>query len=105
MRRAMFVLGSTGFVGTRLVNEAIAAGWQVRALVRTREAADRLTALGATAILGDAETPQQWIEHVKKADVLVDLLQRKVPKRLGLAQMKQMASWRHSVTRALVSEL
>jgi len=105
MRKTMFVLGSTGFIGTRVVVEAVAAGWEVRALVRSRDAADRLAALGAIAVLGDAETPHQWMEHVRGTEVLIDLLQPKVPKRFGLAQVKQVASWRHSVTRALVREL
>src|SRR5262245_16570245 len=80
MRKRMFLSGSTGFIGLRVVDEAVSTGWEVRALVRSRESAGRLKERGAIAVLGDAETPQKWIDEVRSTDVLVDLLQPKIPK-------------------------
>jgi len=33
----MFILGAGGFIGRRLVDEALAANWKVKALVRSAE--------------------------------------------------------------------
>jgi uncharacterized protein YbjT (DUF2867 family) len=43
MKRLMFVLG----VGKSVVREALERGWQVKALVRSQEAAREISALGA----------------------------------------------------------
>jgi nucleoside-diphosphate-sugar epimerase len=54
--RTILVTGATGQVGRRLVPRLLTwrePGDRVRVLIRTREAADRFTALGAEAVLGD----------------------------------------------------
>jgi nucleoside-diphosphate-sugar epimerase len=47
-----FVTGGTGFLGSRLIAVLISHGWQVRALHRAPEDANKLKALGAEPILG-----------------------------------------------------
>ena len=53
MQRLAFVTGGSGFVGGRLIEALVAQGWQVRALVRGKKAAARVTALGAVPVPGD----------------------------------------------------
>jgi len=48
VKRAMFILGAGGFVGRRLVDEALAANWKVKALVRSAENARQIAAKGAS---------------------------------------------------------
>ena len=48
-----FVTGATGFLGRSIVQNLIAAGRPVRALVRSDAAAQRLTAIGAEPVRGD----------------------------------------------------
>lgn len=55
--RIAFVTGGSGFVGQRLIKKLIAAGWTVRALARTQNAASTVEAAGATAIAGDINEP------------------------------------------------
>ncbi len=49
----VFVTGSTGFIGTELVKELIAAGNHVRGLTRTSAGEEQLRAVGAEVLRGD----------------------------------------------------
>ena len=53
MQQLAFVTGGSGFVGGRLIQELVAQGWQVRALVRGQKAAARVVAVGAVPVLGE----------------------------------------------------
>jgi nucleoside-diphosphate-sugar epimerase len=50
---AAFVTGGSGFIGGALIRRLVADGWDVHALVRSEESAQKVTALGAKAIAGD----------------------------------------------------
>ena len=49
----VFVTGSTGFIGTELVKDLIAAGHQVRGLTRSDAGEEQLRAAGAEVLRGD----------------------------------------------------
>ena len=49
----VFVTGSTGFIGTELVKDLIAAGHQVRGLTRSDAGEKQLQAVGAEVLRGD----------------------------------------------------
>ena len=49
----VFITGSTGFIGTELVKELVAAGHQVRGLTRSDAGEDQLKSVGAEVLRGD----------------------------------------------------
>ncbi|KPM54938.1 epimerase [Frankia sp. CcI49] len=51
----LFVVGGSGFLGSRTVRHALAAGHQVTGLARGGSGAGRLTALGAKVVRGDLD--------------------------------------------------
>ncbi len=53
-----FVTGGTGLVGSHLVDVLLAHGWEVRVLTRSPTKAQRLTAQGMTAFVGDLTRPK-----------------------------------------------
>lgn len=107
MPKTMIVLGGGGFVGRETVEQAIAARWRVRAVVRSRETATMLERAGAETIVADASAPTEWIHAAEGAHFVIDLIQPSVPGRLGRRQLADMATSRrtaaHAVTRALAS--
>jgi uncharacterized protein YbjT (DUF2867 family) len=44
MARTIFILGGTGFIGQEVVGQAVAAGFEVKALARSEGSSSRLTA-------------------------------------------------------------
>jgi nucleoside-diphosphate-sugar epimerase len=69
----VFVTGSTGFIGTELVKELIAAGHQVRGLTRSDAGVEQLKAAGAEAHRGDLQNLDSLRSGAKGMDVVVNL--------------------------------
>lgn len=66
-----FVTGATGLLGTNLVHQLVAAGWEVRALVRSlAKAKAQLGALEVELVVGDMERVQDFTARLEGADVL-----------------------------------
>jgi uncharacterized protein YbjT (DUF2867 family) len=53
--RTLILLGGSGFIGKAVIRRAVAAGWNVRVLVRSDDAAKTVSALGGSPFTGDAE--------------------------------------------------
>jgi uncharacterized protein YbjT (DUF2867 family) len=70
--RDVFVTGSTGYIGRRLIGALVARGHRVRALVRP-ESAGRAPA-GATAVIGNALDASTFAPAVTAADTIVHLV-------------------------------
>ena len=67
----VFVTGASGFVGREVVKELITAGHQVLGLARSKESADRLTALGAAVHRGDLEDHESLQHAVNMAEGVI----------------------------------
>lgn len=69
----VFVTGSTGFIGTELVKELIAAGLQVRGLTRSDAGVEQLKAVGAEVVRGDLQDLDSLRSGATGMDVVVNL--------------------------------
>ena len=103
--RRLFVLGGTGFIGSETIREAVARGWELRALARSAEKVERLRALGAVAVRGDARAPREWMGAVRGTDAIVDLAQPELPARIGSRDIEAVSEARQASTRELVARL
>src|SRR5271156_3507630 len=69
----VFVTGATGFIGTELVRELIAAGHQVRGLARSDAGAEQLQSVGAEVHRGDLQDLDSLRSAAAGMDVAVNL--------------------------------
>lgn len=69
----VFVTGSTGFIGTELVKELIAAGHQVRGLTRSDAGEVQLEAMGAEVLRGDLTDLEGLRRGATGVDAVVNL--------------------------------
>jgi nucleoside-diphosphate-sugar epimerase len=92
----VFVLGATGFVGSATVEAALAAGLTVGAWARTEAQAGSLRRRGV-----EVTAPP----GIPAAKVVIDLIQPKLPGRLGEQALVRAARYRVDATRSVLAAL
>jgi nucleoside-diphosphate-sugar epimerase len=69
----IFVTGATGFIGSAVIPELLAAGHQVLGLTRSELGAETLRKVGVEAHLGTLEEPDSLTRGAEKADAVIHL--------------------------------
>jgi nucleoside-diphosphate-sugar epimerase len=67
----IFLTGASGYIGGAIARAAVAAGHDVRALVRTDGTADRVRELGATPLAGDLHDTARLEQAARDADAVI----------------------------------
>jgi nucleoside-diphosphate-sugar epimerase len=67
----VFVTGATGFVGSAVVADLLAAGHEVLGLARSDASAATLRAAGAEVLMGDLENPDSLQAGIRAADGVI----------------------------------
>jgi nucleoside-diphosphate-sugar epimerase len=102
MKKTMFLLGATGFVGSRVVPEALNSGWTVKALVRSQDAFNHLARVGVMPVLGDAYSVASWSSELKNTDFLIDLIQPAIPIPLRGRTIRKISEQRQALTAGIL---
>ncbi|PZE54838.1 3-beta hydroxysteroid dehydrogenase [Curtobacterium sp. MCPF17_001] len=69
----VFITGASGWIGTALTTELLAAGHEVVGLARSEASAARIVAAGGTAVLGDMQDHDLIVSEATKADAVAHL--------------------------------
>ncbi|MFG6503077.1 SDR family oxidoreductase [Microbacterium sp. P05] len=69
----VFITGASGWIGTALTAELIAAGHEVVGLARSSTSADKIVAAGGSAVLGDMSDHDLIVSEAQKADAVAHL--------------------------------
>src|SRR5208283_4564784 len=72
-RMKLIVTGGTGFLGSRLLPLLVAAGFQIRCLVRRPEARGWLEGQGCEVAMGDLANPQSLVDAFQGCAGLVNV--------------------------------
>lgn len=67
----IFLTGATGFVGSRIIPELLAAGHEVVGLTRSESGRHQLEAAGARPHFGIIEDPESLVEGAVQADAVI----------------------------------
>lgn len=69
----VFITGASGWIGTALTTELIAAGHEVVGLARSAESAAKIVAAGGTAVLGDMQDHDLIVSEAERSDAVAHL--------------------------------
>ena len=97
----VFLTGGTGYIGRKVTSALATAGFEVTGLVRTLAAADHLTRLGGTPILGDITDPTTYENAVAQCEAVIHLAQQRGPDTVSIdrATVQALAAALHRAAR------
>jgi nucleoside-diphosphate-sugar epimerase len=104
-KASVLVLGAGGFLGTAVIDAGVAAGLAPLGVVRQPTAARRIADRGGVGVVGDAMNPESWISEAANAVAVIDLIQPRIPRRLGDRALARIVAERVKTTRAVVEAL
>jgi nucleoside-diphosphate-sugar epimerase len=67
----VFLTGGTGYIGSAVLDGLLRAGHRVTAIVRDPEKGERLTARGATTVVGELALPKTFAAALEGSDAVV----------------------------------
>lgn len=67
----VFLTGATGYIGSAVLDATLRAGHRVTALVRDPEKAERLTARGATPVIGELATSSSYRAALEGSEAVI----------------------------------
>ena len=90
MKKCILITGATGFIGRHLCAELHRDGYEVIALSRNVENAEKILGKTATSVYWDGKTNQGWQKHAEGALAIINLAGANIAGGLWTEKYKQM---------------
>jgi len=88
MSMRVFVTGASGYLGAAIAARLVQGGFEVQGLIRGKDHAAGLRALGVRPVVGDLEKPESFVPDLKNCDAVVHAAARPGP---GAPRLDQLA--------------
>ncbi|WP_125783520.1 NAD-dependent epimerase/dehydratase family protein [Pseudoalteromonas rubra] len=69
--KSVLVTGGTGNIGSAIVAELLAQGYQVKVLCKDATSAQKAQDMGAVAVAGSLTEPQRWLEALTACEAMI----------------------------------
>jgi len=102
--KTLFITGGSGFVGSTVIETALAQGYAVTALSRTESSDDYIRSLGATPVRGDLKTHDVLTAEASKADVVINIADS-IAREFGKMLPEERFAINNGATKALAEGL
>ncbi len=76
-----FLLGATGFLGSRIADALLSRGDTVFGLTSQADHVDKLKNKGVIPVIGDIRKPEDWIDEIEGTDAVVQAAMLPLPNR------------------------
>ncbi|KAF2119269.1 putative NAD dependent epimerase/dehydratase [Lophiotrema nucula] len=73
MSQTIFITGGSGYIGSVIIEQAIAQGYTVKSLSRSEASDEKLRKLGATPVRGDLTTLDVLTKEASEADIVISM--------------------------------
>lgn len=100
--RQVFITGGSGFIGNAVASAFQNNNDSVVCLCHSAKSRDHLQTQGLTAVVGDMAQPESWLEHAKRADIIVHAAHLRPGMRLSHSWLNKAATLRDHTLSALV---
>lgn len=87
----VFVIGGTGFLGSRLIPKLRRQGYEVTILTRSREKASSLESLSIRVVVGDLLQPESFVANLSHQDIVISVAMPDIrPGRISSKRFKML---------------
>ena len=91
MTMRVFVIGGTGFLGSRLIPKLQRQGHEVTILTRSREKASSLESLSIRVVVGDLLQPESFVANLSHQDIVISVAMPDIrPGRISSKRFKML---------------
>jgi nucleoside-diphosphate-sugar epimerase len=102
--KSLFITGGSGYIGSTVIETALAQGYTITALSRSEQSDDHIRSIGATPVRGDLKTHDVLTAEAAKADVVINIADS-IAREFGKMLPDERFAINNSATKALAQGL
>jgi nucleoside-diphosphate-sugar epimerase len=100
--KRVFITGGSGFIGNAVANAFKREGAHVTCLCHSEQSKKMLEGQGYTAVKGDMESPEHWLNHARASEIIVHAAHLRPGRRLSKKWLKKSMELRDVTLEALI---